>query len=451
MTSSTASVPRPVSSAPASGSPASPDSSAAAEPSAQPALETAHWQAAIDGAASCGGGVIVIPPGIHPVGSLRLRSDVELHLSAGAVLRFVPDPVLYPIVDARWEGVARPVHQPCLYADGEHDVAITGFGTIDGQGSPWWDLQRNHREDLAAPRPTLIGLHGCRQVRIRDVTLIDSPAWTVHPALCEDVSISGIRICNPADSPNTDGIDPESCRDVRISDCHIDVGDDCIAVKAGTEATPERVACENIVITGCTMVHGHGGVVMGSEMAGGVRNVTIGQCVFQGTDRGIRVKTRRGRGGSIEHVRVVGVVMSDVLCPLTVNPFYFCGPEGKEPWVGDRSPLPVGPGTPSIRGLHLAHVTATGVRASAGHVFGLPEAPLEDLVIDDFSVEFARDPEAGTPEMAAGLVPVAREGLRIGHVAGGQIRRMRVRGADGPVVADAEDTGDLQLDVEEGR
>jgi len=172
------------------------------------------------------------------------------------VLRFVPDPALYPVVQARWEGATGPVHSPCLYAHGEEDVAITGLGTIEGEGGPWWDRQREGT--LEHPRPTLIGLHECRRVTLRDVTLRNSPAWTVHPALCEQVTISGLRILNPADSPNTDGINPESCRDVHISGCHIDVGDDCIAIKAGTEATAARVPCENITVTGCTMVHGHG-------------------------------------------------------------------------------------------------------------------------------------------------------------------------------------------------
>src|SRR5699024_2559474 len=278
------------------------------------------------------------------------------------------------------------------------------------------------------------------------------------------------------------------CRDVHISGCHIDVGDDCIAIKAGTEATAARVPCENITVTGCTMVHGHGGVVIGSEMAGGVRNVVISACVFQGTDRGIRVRSRAGRGGLIANLRVTGIVMDDVISPITVNSFYHCGPEGKTELVGDRSarpvgpdtpvirglhlahltatrvhasaghlfglpelpledlsiedlsvsfaeaPRPVGPDTPVIRGLHLAHLTATRVHASAGHLFGLPESPLEDLSIEDLSVSFAEDPRPGVPEMADGLVPVTREGLRLGGVRGALLSRVRVRGADGPLL-----------------
>jgi polygalacturonase len=400
---------------------------------------TAHLQREIDDAAARGGGRVVVPAGVHRTGALRLRSRVQLHLQAGAVLRFVPEPALYPVVEARWEGATGPVHSPCLYADGEEDVAITGLGTIDGGGGPWWDRQREGA--LEHPRPTLIGLHGCRRVTLRDVTLRDSPAWTVHPALCEQVTISGLRILNPADSPNTDGIDPESCRDVHISGCHIDVGDDCIAIKAGTQATAARVPCENITVTGCTMVRGHGGVVIGSEMAGGVRNVVISACVFQGTDRGIRVKTRRGRGGLIENLRVTGIVMDDVTCPITVNPFYHCGPEGKTELVGDRSARPVGPGTPRIRGLHLAHLTATRVHASAGHIVGLPEAPLEDLSLEDLSVTFADEPRPGVPEMADGLVPVTREGLHLGGVHGALLSRVRVRGAEGPVLLAEGSTG----------
>lgn len=411
-------------------------------------LVTEQLQREIDDAAARGGGRVSVGPGVHRTGSLRLRSGVELHLEAGALLQFVAHPALYPIVTARWEGSPRAIHAPCLYAHGERDVAITGLGTIDGGGQAWWDAFREPATRLPNPRPTLIGLHECERVVVRDVRLRNSPAWTVHPALCDQVTISGISIRNPADSPNTDGIDPESCRSVRISDCHIDVGDDCIAVKAGTEHAGTQVACENIVISHCTMVHGHGGVVLGSEMSGDVRNVVITGCVFQSTDRGIRLKTRRGRGGVIENLRVSNIVMDDVLCPITVNPFYFCGEEGKLPHVGDRSPRTVDTGTPRIRGLHLAHLTATRVHASAGHVFGLPEAPIVDLTIEDLSVSFAADAAPGTPEMAAGLGPVAREGLRLGHLRGAHLSRIRIQGAEGEVLR-AEDCPDLHAEVEE--
>src|SRR5699024_9984236 len=171
-------------------------------------------------------------------------------------------------------------------------------------------------------------------------------------------------------------------------------------------------------ITGCTMVRGHGGVVVGSEMSGGVRNVVLSNCVFQGTDRGIRLKTRRGRGGLVERLVVASVVMDDVLCRRTVSRLYFCGPDGKAPHVGDRHPRDVDAGTPHIRGLRLAHIVASRVRASAAHVFGLPEAPLGDLSIDDFSVDFAADPEPAVPEMAAGLEPGGGPGIALGNVGG---------------------------------
>jgi polygalacturonase len=396
-------------------------------------LETAALQAEIDAAALAGGGTVVVRTGVHRTGALRLRSHVELHLEAGARLEFVPDPDLYPPVEARWEGAPSLIHSPCLYAHGETDVAITGLGTIDGQGQRWWDTFRDDRESLAYPRPTLIGLHECERVTIRDVSLRNSPAWTVHPLLCQDVSVAGVRITNPPDSPNTDGINPESCRNVRISDCHIDVGDDCITIKSGTERSPERVPCENVTITGCTMVHGHGGVVIGSEMSGGVRNVVITGCVFQGTDRGIRIKSRRGRGGVVEDIRVTNLVMSDVMCPIVINPHYFCGPDGDEPHVGDRRPHPVDDSTPVFRRIHLAHITARGVHAAAGHIYGLPERPLTELTLDDIAVSFAADAVPGRPAMADGVDLMVRQGFHLGSVADSDITRVRVDGCDGPV------------------
>lgn len=410
-------------------------------------LATARLQSEIDAAAARGGGRVVVGPGTHRTGALRLRSHVELHLEAGAVLQFDPDPALYPVVAASWEGAPREVSMSCLYAEGEVGVAITGFGTIDGSGQAWW--QRHRDGTLSHPRPTLIGLRSCERVTIRDLFLRDSPAWTVHPALCQDVTVSGVRILNPADSPNTDGINPESCRNVRISDCHIDVGDDCIAIKAGTQSTPDRVPCENITVTGCTMVHGHGGVVIGSEMSGGVRNVTITGCVFQGTDRGIRIKTRRGRGGVVEDVRVANVVMDGVMCPFVVNPFYHCGPEGKTEMVRDRSAREVDDSTPLLRRLHISHVSARRAHASAGYLFGLPEQPLEDVTLDDVSISFADDPQPGVPAMADGVEPVARGGLRLGHVVDSELSRVRIVGVVGsPVVA--TDCTRVVLDVRGG-
>ena len=394
-------------------------------------LATTRFQDAIDDAAAAGGGTVVVPAGTHRTGALRLRSHVELHLEAGAHLQFVPDPALYPPVEARWEGAPATVHSPCLYASGETDVAITGFGTIDGGGPAWWETFRHDRGALAYPRPTLVGMHDCTRVTVRDVRLQSSPSWTVHPLRCDGVTVSNVVIVNPPDSPNTDGIDPESCRNVRISDCHIDVGDDCIAIKAGTERDPQRVACENVAITNCTMVHGHGGVVIGSEMSGGVRDVVISNCVFEGTDRGIRLKARRGRGGVVEDVRVTNVIMRGVMCPFVINPFYFCRPDGKEPHVADRAPHPVGASTPVFRRIHLAHVTARDVHAAAGHLFGLPEQPLSEVTLDDMTVSFARDAVPGYPAMADGVPEMTRQGFHAGYVADSVFSRVRVVGADG--------------------
>ena len=148
-------------------------------------------------------------------------------------------------------------------------------------------------------RPHLVRVVDCRNVLIEGVTLRNSPMWTISPLACDNVTITKLTVINPPDSPNTDGINPDSCRNVHISDCHVDVGDDCITIKSGKEDDGRRElrACENITVTNCTLMAGHGGVVIGSEISGSIRNVTISNCVFVGTDRGIRIKARRGRGG----------------------------------------------------------------------------------------------------------------------------------------------------------
>ena len=247
------------------------------------------------------------------------------------------------------------------------------------------------------------------------------------------MTIDKLTIVNPFDSPNTDGIDPESCRNVRITGCHIDVGDDCIAVKAGTEDALENVPCENIAITGCTMVHGHGGVVLGSEMSGGIRRVSIAGCVFDGTDRGIRIKSRRGRGGTVEDVSVTGVVMNDVLCPLVVNLMYFCGKDGKLPIVSDPNAQPVTERTPHVRRIRMADIVVTNAKSAAACLYGLPEAPLEDISIVNTQIHLTEDAPS-FPVMNAVQQPVTLAGLTAEHVRGLHLTDLRIVGARGETV-----------------
>ena len=385
-------------------------------------------QRAIDEQAAQGGGRVAIPAGEFVTGSLVLRSNIELHLEAGSVLRFTDDFDAYPVIRARWEGYEQPVHRALVYAKGEKNVSITGLGTMEGQGAKWWAAFR--AKELDAARPYFVSFEDCERVLLRGFRVQNSPAWTLHPLRCENVSIRGVTVVNPADSPNTDGIDPESCRHVRITDCHIDVGDDCIAIKAGTEDAEHPVPCENVTVTGCTMVHGHGGVVLGSEMSGCIRRVSISSCVFDGTDRGIRIKSRRGRGGAVEDVSVTGIVMHNVICPIVINMRYSCGKDGQSEYVSSQEPQPIGKGTPYVRRVRLGNIVATNVRSAAGCLYGLPEAPLEDISISNTQIHLVEDTPS-MPVMDMIQKPVTLAGLTANHVHGLRLNDLRIFGAKG--------------------
>ena len=226
----------------------------------------------------------------------------------------------------------------------------------------------------------MIGFSDCSSVLIEGVTLINSPSWTVNPVRCDNVTIHGLTIINPPDSPNTDGINPDSCSHVRVSNCYVSVGDDCITLKSGTEHERGhlREACHDISIKDCTLANGHGGVVIGSEMSGNVYNVTISNCHFTGTDRGIRMKSRRQRGGHVEDIRVSDLTMEKVLCPITINLYYHIGVRG-DPYISDKNPRPVSKNTPRFRNIHFSNIKAEEVKYAAGFIFGLAEMPVEDL------------------------------------------------------------------------
>jgi polygalacturonase len=291
-------------------------------------------------------------------------------------------------------------------------VTIQGRGTIDGNGQKWWDFygnlrkekrehgkvitqskwQKMHRElneETIQPntwmwdnnnflRPPLIQFFDSKNIMIGGVTLINSPFWTVNPELCDNLTVTGVTIKNPPESYNTDGINPSSCTNVHISNCHISVGDDCITLKSGRDEDGRRVArpAENITITNCTMLNGHGGVVIGSEMSGCVRKVTISNCVFDGTDRGIRLKSMRGRGGVVEEIRVSNIVMKNIILQsFMMNMYYQESP--KEP-VSER--------TPKFRNIHLANVTVSESNQAA-KLLGLDEMHIDNITFSNINIE----------------------------------------------------------------
>lgn len=339
-------------------------------------------RAAIEACAAAGGGRVVVPAGRFLTGPVHLRSRVNLHLERGATLAFVRDPRAYlPAVLTRWEGTEMMGYSPFIYALDQEDIAITGEGTLDGQAGNgyWWawngrpqygwrermPSQREARTRLmemaerGVPvaervftmgsylRPQFIQPYRCRNVLVEGVTIINSPMWEIHPVLCTNVTVRGVTISSHG--PNNDGCDPESCRDVLIEGCTFDTGDDCIAIKSGRNADGRRLATptENVLIRGCRMKDGHGGVTIGSEISGGVRNVFVERCEMDSPnlERALRFKNNAMRGGLIEHVYMRDVTVGQVSdSVLSVDLYY---EEGR-----------AGPYTPVIRDVEMRNVTS---------------------------------------------------------------------------------------------
>jgi polygalacturonase len=394
-------------------------------------LDTQAIQALIDRCAKQGGGTVYFPAGQYVTGSLFLRSNITLHLDSGAVILGSENPEDYPIIHGRWEGTHQETYAPLIAGNHLHNIAVVGRGTIDGRGAIWWKAKEERT--LAHPRPRLIGFSDCNNVLIEGITAINSPSWTINPVHCQNITIRAITVINPADSPNTDGINPDSCRLVHISDCYVSVGDDCITLKSGTEhEQPDRSApCRDITITNCTLERGHGGVVIGSEMSGGVKNVVISNCIFIGTDRGIRIKSRRGRGGIVEDIRVTNLIMDGVLCPFTMNLYYNIGEYGNLN-VSDKKPRSIDDGTPRLRRIHFSHITAREVKHAAGFLYGLAEMPLEDISLRDISISISEEANPGYPEMADDIPSMSQAGFFIRNARRLRLERVEVTGQLGP-------------------
>ncbi|QTL97300.1 glycoside hydrolase family 28 protein [Iocasia frigidifontis] len=393
-------------------------------------INTAAFDRAIQECAENGGGTVYVPAGIFLTASITLKSNITLYFEIGSIVKFVQDVAQYKLVQGRWEGSEQELYTSLIHGKDLENITISGRGFLDGQGEYWWQLFKNN--ELKHPRPRFIAFRNCDNVLIEGIRLVNSPAWTINPVECHNVTVNKVTIKNPANSPNTDGINPSSSKNVQIANCHIDVGDDCIALKSGTEDCPKFVSCENITIINCTMVHGHGGVVIGSEMSGDIRNVVISNCIFEGTDRGIRLKSRRGRGGLVEDIRVNNIIMKDVFCTIIMNLYYFCGKGGKDKRVWDKEIYPVDKSTPSFRRIHFSDITAREVRNAAVFLYGLPEMPLEEITFDNISIELAEDARPAVPAMADKIEPVVQQGFYCNNVRDIKFINVRVSGHLGP-------------------
>lgn len=381
--------------------------------------------AAIDACAEAGGGRVVVPAGIFMTGPVHLRSNVNLHVSEGATLRFVRDPQRYlPVVLTRYEGVEMLNYSPFIYAFEQENIAITGAGTLDGNADceHWWPWKgrtncgwnegdpREHphrarlfemaeqgvpvEERLAGEgsyiRPNFVQPYRCRNVLIEGIEINNSPMWCLHPTLCANVTVRDVRVISHG--PNNDGCNPESCRDVLIDDCHFDTGDDCIAIKSGRNAEGRRlgVPSENIVIRNCTMRDGHGGVVIGSEMSGGARNVFAEDCRMDSPnlDRVLRIKTNSVRGGFVENVYMRNVEVGQVAdSVLRINFLY------EEGDAGEHDPL--------VRNIEMRNVRARRAERAL-YLIGYERAPIRDIRIIDCTFEQMDEPNV--VEHVEGLV-----------------------------------------------
>jgi polygalacturonase len=425
---------------------------------------SAAFGRALEALKASGGGTLLVGGGIWRTGPLELFSNCTLHLEEGAVVSFIAEPARYTPVFTRWEGVRCFAMHPCLFArDGEH-IRVEGKGRLDGNGQRWWDLLRGKRrrgqevpedaEELALARlnpgfesqsgggggrniqflrPPLVQFYQCVDTGIRDITLANSPFWTVHPVFCRELRLSGLSIINPQDAPNTDGIDIDSCEDVEIENCHVSVGDDGIALKSGSGEDgieAGKPSCR-VRVRNCTVEDGHGGIVIGSETAGGIFDVLAEDCLFRGTDRGIRIKTRRGRGGHIRDLEFRGLTMENNLCPLSINMYYRCGAEHEAGYFS-LDPLPVSAQTPSIKNIVVSGVRAWGCRASAGFIAGLPESPVENLRVWD--CEFSTDEASGVSpdesDMFSGVPSVTEKSFRLLNVKDPDLQNLKVLGPE---------------------
>ncbi len=407
-------------------------------------LNTEAFAEAIEELSDKGGGHLIVPQGIWLTGPITLKDNIDLHVTPNAVILFSTDRDLYPIIETVFEGLDTKRCLAPLNADGAKNISVTGGGTIDGQGDDWRMVKKekmlasqwrdkllsggftNPRRDVWYPdstslrgsiisdafnvpqglttdeewesvksylRPVLLEFRECDTVLLEDCLFQNSPCWNIHPLMCKNVIINNITIRNPEYAQNSDGIDIDSCENVLMMGCSLDVGDDAICVKSGKNEDGRRRArpCQNLIIFNCKVFHGHGGFVVGSEMSGDVRNVIVRNCSFLGTDVGLRFKSCRGRGGVVENIYIDDIMMTNIPTePLLFDLNYGGKSALEEDQDEEASPydidfVPADETTPEFRDIYVKNIVCKGA-ARAMYFNGIPEKYISNINIEDFKV-----------------------------------------------------------------
>jgi polygalacturonase len=378
--------------------------------------DTASIQAAINACEKRGGGTVQLTAGTYLSAPIVLKSKITLQLDKGATLLGSADHGDYPaMMEFRAPGL-----QPLVSAIGASNVSITGEGVIDGAGESWWQMARSVKNagivGSGHPRPTLVVFDHCKHVLVEGVTIQNSPMWQLVPYYSDDVTIRNIKVLAPANSPNTDAIDPFSSSNVRIEHVFTDVGDDDIAIKSGEINSPgPDDPSRDITITDCTFMHGHG-LSIGSEIAGGARNIRAERIRFEGTDNGIRVKANRDRGNNVGPLFFRDIEMKDVKNALVISEYY---PKVLPP--ATELPQPVTRLTPHFHDITIENLNAVG-STTAAVIVGLPEAPVMGVVLRHVKIAAKNGMTISYAEVSGEDVEVlASKGQGITKLAGAKV------------------------------
>jgi len=352
--------------------------------------------AAIDACAKAGGGTVLVPAGSYETGAIHLKSRVNLHVAEGATLLFSTGTKQYPIVYTRFEGTECMNYSPLIYAWEQTDIAVTGAGTLDGQASQenWWGWKRGTRMNAEPDRKAIVEMgekdvpvkdrifgeghylrpnffqpYRCTNVMIEGVTIKRSPMWEINPVLCKNVTVRNVKI--DSHGPNNDGCDPESCTDTLIEGCVFNTGDDCIAIKSGRNRDGRRVnvPTDGVVVRNCQMKDGHGGVSIGSEVSGGIRNIFVDNNRMDSShlDRALRIKTNSHRGGVIENIYFANTTVGEVAQAVIDIDFFYEEGEG-------------GPFKPVVRNVVVENVTSQKSKYAL-YLRGYANAPISGVEI----------------------------------------------------------------------